>query len=119
MHILLVDDIVINRFIIREFVKGLGHTYKEAENGSKAIELLQKYDFDLIFLDIEMPVMNGIETAKKIRTSFPSPKNKIKIFAITAYNPAVLHEEIDTSNFDGIVTKPFTFDKIKSIFSSL
>ena len=71
MHILLVDDIVYNRFIIREFVKSLGHTYKEAENGIKAMELLQEFDFDLILLDIEMPVMNGVETLKKLRTGFP------------------------------------------------
>ncbi len=117
MNILLVDDIVINRFIIREFVKNLGHTFKEADNGLKAIELFQEFDFDVVFMDIEMPVMNGIETAYKIRNSFPSPKNKVKIFAITAYNPAILHEEVDTSNFNGVVTKPFSIDKIKNILN--
>jgi CheY-like chemotaxis protein len=119
LKILLVDDIVINRYIIKELVKKEGHIPVEAENGKKAIELIQNDHFDLIFMDIEMPVMNGIETVHYIRTKLPSPKNKIKIFALTAYNPSLLHEEFNTSEFDGIVSKPFSTEKIKCILNSV
>jgi CheY-like chemotaxis protein len=119
VRILLVDDIVINRYIIRELVKKEGHIPVEAENGKIAIELLEKEHFDLIFMDIEMPVMNGIETVNYIRTKLPASKSKIKIYALTAYNPTILHEEIDTSIFDGIVSKPYTIDKIKSILAKV
>ena len=53
MKILIVDDIVINRLIIREIVKSLGHEFKEAENGLKALEHVKENYFDIIFLDIE------------------------------------------------------------------
>lgn len=119
MKILLVDDIVINRYIIKELVKKEGHIPVEAENGKKAIELIQNDNFDLVFMDIEMPVMNGLETVHYIRTKFAAPKNKVKIYALTAYNLSILHEEVNTSEFDGVITKPYSADKIKCILESI
>lgn len=118
MKLLLVDDIVVNRFIIREIVKKLGHDFLEADNGLAAINLLENNDIDLIFMDIEMPVMNGLETAKYIRTKFKYPKKDVKIYALTAYNPSILHEEIDVTVFNGVITKPYSSEKIKSLLES-
>ena len=112
MNILIVDDIVINRYIIREIVKKLGYKSWEAGNGKIAMDLLKENQFDVIFLDIEMPVMNGMETARAIRL-LPSPKNKIKIIAITAYNPSIIHDELNMTDFDSIITKPYSIEKIK------
>ena len=119
MKILLVDDIVINRFIIREMVKLLGHEYVEAENGLIALNFFKDVNFDFVFLDIEMPVMNGLETVRKIRTGFQEPKCKTKVYALTAYNPAILNDSIDFNDFDGVVTKPYTIEKIRSILSKV
>lgn len=115
MKILIVDDIVINRFIIREIIKKLGHLYKEAANGKEAIDLLSGESFDMVFLDIEMPVMNGIETARYIRSKFTGQLKMIPIYAITAYNPTVLQESIDMTDFNGVVIKPYSPDKIHEI----
>lgn len=117
MKILIVDDIVINRFILKEIVRKLGHEYFEAENGMKAFKYFSENEIELIFLDIEMPVMNGLETAKKIRNSFSEPKNKVPIYALTAYSPSILNEEVDISNFNGIINKPFSEEKIRSIIA--
>jgi CheY-like chemotaxis protein len=119
MKVLIVDDIAVNRFILREFIKKLGLEYFEAENGLKAINIFTENDIELIFLDIEMPVMNGIETARKIRTSFQEPKNKVPIYALTAYHPTLLSEEVDISDFDGVINKPYSEEKIKSLFNKL
>lgn len=115
MHILIVDNIVINRYIIREIIRTLGYEYKEADNGQKAIAYLKEFDFDIVFLDIEMPVMNGLETARQIRTTFESPKNKVRIFALTAYNPSFIHDELDLTDFDGVITKPFSLERIREL----
>jgi CheY-like chemotaxis protein len=117
MKILLVDDIVINRFIIREMVKLIGHEYVEAENGLIALEYFKTMSFDMVFLDIEMPVMNGLETVRQMRTSFPEPKCKTKIYALTAYNPKLLNESINFNHFDGVVTKPYTIEKIREVLN--
>lgn len=118
MNILIVDDIVINRFIVREIVKKAGHSVFEAGNGKIALEILEKENIDIIFMDIEMPVMNGIEAVKNIREKFPAPKKDIKIIAITAYNPSILQGELDLSMFDTVITKPYSTDKINNIIVS-
>jgi len=115
MHILIVDDIVFNRYILREIIRTLGYEYKEADNGKKALEYFTEFNFDIVFLDIEMPVMNGLETARHIRTNFEFPKNKVLIYALTAYNPSFIHDELNLTDFDGVVTKPFSLDSIKKI----
>ena len=117
MKFLLVDDIVINRFIIREMVKLIGHEYVEAENGLVALNYFKAQHFDFVFLDIEMPVMNGIETVKQMRTSFPEPKCRTKIYALTAYNPSIMNDSINFDDFDGVVTKPYTIDKIRAVIN--
>jgi CheY-like chemotaxis protein len=115
VKILIVDDIIVNRFIIKELLKKAGYSVAEANNGKEAIDLVIKDEIRLIFMDIEMPVMNGIETVHYIRTTLNIPKNKIKIFALSAYNKALLHEQFDMSEFNGVLTKPFNRDKILEI----
>ncbi len=119
MRILIVDDIAINRFILKEIVRKLGHEYFEAENGMKAYNYFSENDIELIFLDIEMPVMNGLETARKIRNSFNEPKNKVLIYALTAYYPSILNEEVDISDFNGVINKPYSEEKIKNLLAAL
>lgn len=119
MKILIVDDIVTNRFILKEIVRKLGHEFIEVDNGLKALNYLRENEVDLIFLDIEMPVMNGLETARQIRSSLGEPKNKVLIYALTAYDPSIIHEEINVSDFDGIINKPYSEEKIGVLISSL
>lgn len=119
MNVLVVDDIVANRYIIKEILKALGHKVVEAENGKVAVDKLQTEHFDLIFMDIEMPVMNGIETTKFIRVNMNPQKTKTIIVALTAYTPSVLQEDFDTSVFNEVITKPYTAEKIKNIIDKL
>ena len=67
MKILIVDDIFTNRLLLSELIKTLGHVSFQAENGKQAIDFLEKEEFDLILMDIEMPVMNGRESTEMIR----------------------------------------------------
>lgn len=118
MTVLIVDDIVINRFILKEMVRKMGHNSFEAENGLIACQIFEQKEINLVFLDIEMPVMNGLETALKIKKMSEFKGEKILVYAITAYHPEVLYEEVDISNFDGIISKPFSEEKIKKIIDS-
>lgn len=111
-HILVVDDIFVNRLLLIEILKKIPATYAEADNGKKAIEMLEKEKFDVIFMDIEMPVMNGLETTRYIRDKFPFPKNKIPIIALTAHNPHNFFADFDDAGFDELITKPYSIEKI-------
>lgn len=117
MKVLIVDDIVLNRYIMKEIVLKLGHEITEAENGSKALDYFSKENYDVIFLDIEMPVMNGLETARQIRKTFNEPKNKVLIYAITAFDISILKDEMDLSDFDGVINKPYSVAKIRNILA--
>ena len=79
MKILIVDDIFTNRLLLTEVIRNIGHEFVQAKDGKEAVEALLKEDFDLVFMDIEMPVMNGLETTKFIRDNFDHPKNKTPI----------------------------------------
>ncbi len=115
IKILIADDIFLNRVLFSSTIESLGHVAKMTENGKKAIELLEKEDFDIIFLDIEMPIMNGFETAKYIRTKMKSPKNKIPIIALTAHNIREYQNKIIDSGFSSVVSKPYTIEKLSNI----
>jgi len=81
MKILLVEDNEMNRFIAIQSLKHLGCEITEAENGLEAIEKIQQTDFDLILMDIQMPLMDGVEATKQIRCKFNAD---IPIIALTA-----------------------------------
>ncbi len=114
LRILVVDDIYTNRFLLMELVKRTGNEAVEAENGEEAIRILENEKIDLIFMDIEMPVMNGIETTMHIRDKMPFPTNAIPIIALTAHNPDLFFEDFSDVGFDELITKPFSVEKIKA-----
>ncbi|HPY82927.1 MAG TPA: response regulator, partial [Bacteroidales bacterium] len=81
--VLIVDDNPIRRKVLGDYLNTLNYTYKEASNGKEAIELFEQESFQMIFMDLHMPIMNGIEATKYIRTKFSFPKNRVKIIANT------------------------------------
>ncbi|MBN1415386.1 MAG: response regulator [Bacteroidales bacterium] len=117
MNIVIVDDIFTNRLLISEIVKSIGHTVIEAENGKQAIEILQHNIVDMVLMDIEMPVMNGIETTQYIRKSMPFPKNEIPVIALTAHNPKFFFEDYKDVGFDQLLTKPYSVNKIITLIN--
>ena len=109
---LIVDDIFMNRLLLKEIVKGISYCIKEAENGKEAIDIIENENIDIVLMDIEMPVMNGIETAKYIRSEMSYPKSKLPIIALTAHNPDDFFENYSNAGFDHLLTKPYSFIKI-------
>jgi CheY-like chemotaxis protein len=117
LDILIVDDIFINRMLLVEIIENLGAKYSEATNGKEAVDLMQIKKFDIVFLDIEMPVMNGFETARYIRSKMPKPISEIPIIAITAYNINDLDKNFTESGFTTILLKPYTLERIEKILN--
>ena len=91
--ILLVDDNQDNRMLIRAYLKRTSFDIDEAENGQVAIDMFQKKKYDLIFMDIQMPVMDGYVASRTIRDlETESGNSKTPIIALTAH---ATREEID------------------------
>lgn len=117
-NFLIVDDILLNRLLLKEIIKELGNVIREATNGKEAIDILETENIDIILMDIEMPVMNGVETTQHIRNKMPYPKNRLPIIALTAHNPNDFFESYHTAGFNQLLTKPYSFEKIKKAIIS-
>jgi len=117
LRILVVDDIYTNRYLLSELVKLTGNEAVLAENGQEAIDILKEEKIHMVFMDIEMPVMNGVETVQHIRNELPSPLNAITVIALTAHNPELFFEDYSYAGFDQLITKPYSVEKIRAIIS--
>lgn len=110
--VLIVDDIAVNRLLLSEVMELLGYTHSEARNGKEAIDKLQKQDFFLVLMDVEMPVMNGIEATQHIK-KMPHPYDETIVIGVTAHNPRDFASDFDNAGFDAFITKPYTAEKIE------
>ncbi len=112
--ILIVDDIETNRRLIRDMLQGRNLAIIEASDGYDAIKKMVSNAPDLIFMDIRMPVMNGMDTYEKIR-QFKKFQN-VPIIAVTAYALKEEKESFLSVGFDGYLAKPFkTSDLINEL----
>ena len=119
LTLLIVDDIFINRLLIKEIVSSLSANIIEAQNGKDAIDILMKQEVDIVLMDIEMPIMNGLETTRFIRKEFPSPKKFIPIIALTAHNPITFFNDYKDVGFNQLMTKPYSSKKLLSIINEV
>ncbi len=115
--ILIAEDNKINFFVANKFLTGWGIKVTHAENGLLALECLDKEDFDLVLMDLHMPVMDGIEASKIIRKSDNPRIKDIPIVALTAAIMSESHDKIEDLNINDYVLKPFKphdlFERIK------
>jgi two-component system sensor histidine kinase BarA len=103
--VLVVDDNRINRKLVTSLLRNYNASVHEAESGKQAIEEASAHFFDLIFMDIHMPEMNGIEAAKAIRRIEPAGR-RTPIIALTANAVRGERERLIRSGLDGCIIKP-------------
>jgi len=108
--ILVVEDIDQSRFFIRDILEPIGFTIKEAVNGMDAVRKAYSFVPDLILMDLVMPVMQGIEATRKIR-SIPTLK-KTKIIAVSANISHESQQECFKAGCDDYITKPVQVDEL-------
>jgi PAS domain S-box-containing protein len=105
--ILVAEDNKINFFVANKFLIGWGITVTHAENGQIALDILEKENFDLILMDLHMPVMDGIEATRIIRKSEDPRIKDIPIVALTAAIMSESHDKIEDLKINDYVLKPF------------
>lgn len=106
LDVLLVEDNPTNRFVMREMLEHEGHTVTEAENGQIGADLARERFFDLILMDISMPVMGGVEATRLVRGGGAS--RSTRIVALTAHvldQDAALYRE---AGIDRVLSKPIS-----------
>jgi CheY-like chemotaxis protein len=114
---LVADDVAANRDILQRVLERLGVEVQVAEDGRQALERMEALQPDIAFLDIRMPVLDGLETLKQIRRT--EKWNEVKVVAISA---SVLEHERQAflaAGFDAFVAKPLRFEQICACLAEL
>jgi two-component system cell cycle response regulator DivK len=104
--ILVVEDQEDNRQILRDLLGSAGYDLTEAEDGEEAIAAVARRRPDLILMDIQLPVMDGYEATRRIRTN-PDLRS-VPIIAVTSYALAGDENKALAAGCDGYVTKPYS-----------
>lgn len=102
-HVLVAEDNQINVFVIKQFLTKWGINITIAENGSEALRLAKEHNYDLILMDLHMPIMDGYEATREILKIKPG----MKIIAITATAESEVNKSITDVGMQGFVMKPF------------
>ncbi len=105
LRVLVVDDVPVNRLVAALFLKPLGCRVGEAEHGAAAMEMLAAGNYDLVLLDIHMPVMDGVATIREIRTS-GGRLGRIPVIALTADAMTGDRDRYLAMGMDGYIAKP-------------
>ena len=106
LRILLVDDQEINLFFATRILQRAGHTVVQARDGREALQRWEEEPFDLILMDIQMPIMSGIEATQAIREREKERGGHLPIIAVTARALREEQDAIQVKGFDGYITKP-------------
>ncbi len=106
MRALIVDDNKMNRLILEKFLTKWGMTYDSVEDGLKALGNFAEKDYDIVLLDIQMPIMDGFEVASAIRKIDRESTRKIPVIALSADVFSNVYNKIIESGMDDFVSKP-------------
>jgi two-component system, sensor histidine kinase and response regulator len=106
LHILLTEDNLVNQRLASRLLEKEGHRVTVADDGMKALEALQRHTFDLILMDVQMPVMDGMEATAAIRRAEEAEGSHIPIIAMTAHAMAGDRQRFLKAGMDGYVSKP-------------
>ncbi len=116
--ILVADDEAINRTVAKKILGGEGHSVTTVANGEGAIETLKETAFDLLFLDIYMPGLGGIETARRIRGGEASRKNReIPIIGLSGSSEEDVVEDCKHAGMNEVVLKPLSREKAEHVIA--
>lgn len=118
LNILVGEDNKTNQEVIKNILEYGKHNVTLADNGEQVLDILEECTFDLIILDMQMPIMGGIEAAKIFRFTYPDKKD-IPILMLTANATKEALETCKAAKLDAFLTKPVEPEKLFSVIDAL
>jgi len=113
LRVLVVEDNPVNQKVTEKMLEPLGHEVAVAGNGREALEILSVGDFDLVFMDLQMPEMDGLEATREIRSRWPGAFPRI--VAMTANAMQGDREACLEVGMDDLVAKPVRLDDLQKL----
>jgi PAS domain S-box-containing protein len=115
LNIILAEDNIINQKVVLRLLEKQGHRVLLANNGQEVLEALKKDKFDLVLMDVQMPVMNGFDATRAIRQEEKKTGVHVPIIAMTAYALKGDQERCLEAGMDDYVSKPLKSDELFKI----
>jgi CheY-like chemotaxis protein len=115
--VLIVEDNLMSLYIAKTYLTGWGMEVTMVENGQQAVEAYQKNDHDVILMDIQMPIMSGIEAAKIIKSQ--ASKNEVPIIAVTAHASEKERNQCHDVGMSCFLSKPYMPQDLKKALISV
>jgi PAS domain S-box-containing protein len=112
LRILVVEDNPVNQLLAVRVLQKVGHTTAIADNGQEALEALERETFDLVLMDVQMPVMDGFQASAAIRAKEQETGRHLPIVAMTAHAMKGDRERCFEAGMDGYVSKPIEADAL-------
>jgi PAS domain S-box-containing protein len=112
LRILLAEDNAVNQKVALQMLKRLGHNADVAANGLEVLQALERQQYDVVLMDVQMPEMDGIDAARKIRERWPKGP---RIVAITAYALEGDRERCIKAGMDDYLSKPIQIEELRSV----
>ncbi|MDM7934764.1 MAG: response regulator [Methanothrix sp.] len=113
LSILLAEDNDVNRKVALQMLKRLGYSADVASNGLEVLRALEERSYDVILMDIQMPEMDGIEAARRIRERWPS--GAPMIVALTAFAMEGDRERLLLAGMDEYISKPIAIEELRAV----
>ena len=118
LRALIVEDNPLNQIVARQTLAKFGITADVAENGAVAVEMVERESYDVVFMDIRMPVMDGYESSRRIR-ALPGERGKVPIIAVTAEVAGQSSEQCLAAGMNDYLAKPLRIERIADILEQL
>ncbi len=119
LHILLTEDNRVNQKLATTLLEKWGHTVTLANNGAEAVEMSAAQSFDLILMDLQMPVMGGLEATRLIRERESGEGKHTPIIAMTANAMSEDRQLCLDAGMDDYIAKPFNAEKLRSLLQGI
>ena len=116
---LVVEDDPINQALACAMLRKLGVAVRVANHGGEAVAILQKEDFDVVLMDCQMPVMDGLEATARIRALGDPRRAAVPILALTANTMQGDEEKCRAVGMNGFLAKPYTLESLQSALTSM
>jgi CheY-like chemotaxis protein len=110
VRVLLAEDNYCNRRLVTRLLEKRGHTVEGVETGREALAALESSQFDLVLMDLQMPIMGGLDATAVIRDREKATGTHLPIFALTAMDGE--RDLCLAAGMDGYLTKPFNFTEV-------
>ncbi|MBF9061325.1 PAS domain S-box protein [Rhodobacterales bacterium HKCCSP123] len=116
MKVLIVEDNRINRIVLRDLLEQDGHAVDEAHDGQQGVDMAARTSYDIVLMDISMPVLDGVAATRAIRAD-EARGTRLPIVALTAHAAAVDKERFRAAGVDDILVKPISRQGLRAVLA--